>query len=105
MESSCSELWAASEGSLEGRVYVLKASLATQRVDRQDSGGNRRALSRATDFPPHFRARGSPLEALGGQKEPPKSSRTLEGVLALATFLLKSTQLKSLLSEPQFFHL
>ena len=35
VESSCSELWAASEGSLEGRVYVLKAPLATaQRVDR-----------------------------------------------------------------------
>lgn len=48
---------------------------------------------------------GSPFEALGGQKEPPESSRTLEGVLALATLLLKSTQLKSLLFEPQFFHL
>ena len=35
VESSCSELWAANEGSLEGRVYVLKAPLVTaQRVDR-----------------------------------------------------------------------
>lgn len=81
VESSCSEPWAANQGSLEGTVH-FKGFSSYRTEDRLDGAMvEAESLVKSHRLPSSSQSpRGSPLRPLGGQKEPPKASRTLEGV-------------------------
>ena len=81
VESSCSELWAANQGSLEGTVH-FKGFSSYRTEDRLDGATvEPESLLKSHRLPSSPQSpRGSPLRRLGGQKESPKASRTLEGV-------------------------